>query len=239
MRKLKPSRPGGESDLPGMPGYEPDVVAAVVPVITGTTVAKDGERVERIVSDVLVGMSHSEICRRHRCAWSTVDQVMRIAEERGKIAGIKDRLLRRVSAAALMSWDRVNDDLSSGRSPDQSASITAGIATDKMGVLLGLNMSPAVTVQVGVSVSVDLVSELSALRSTASQADATKTESPAYIDISSPVLPTGTQSGTSGESPIEQNPPPGCHPPVMDGGGGDAISPGPTTTMDGPGHIKR
>lgn len=161
--------------LPGLAEYEPELVeAAKRYVVTGSTVCKDQERVEAITADVLAGLSHTAICRKHRCAWQTVDAVMKHAEDVGKLTGLKDRLLRATSAASLMAWDQVNETLAHGLEPAQGTSILAGIATDKCVTLSGWQPTAQIAVNIGVAVQVNVNDELAAIRqlagTTASQA---------------------------------------------------------------------
>lgn len=211
--------------LPGMAAYEPELVdAAKRYVVTGSTVCKDQERVEAIASDVLAGLSHTAICRKHRCAWQTVDQVMKHAEEVGKLTGLKDRLQRATSAAALMAWDQVNDTLARGEAPEQETSIVAGIATDKCVTLSGWQPTAQVAVNLGVAVQVNLGEELEELRklaSTASQADVTSAQ---VLDIQAVHMLEGagdTAVDTAGPGRLEEIAPPaeGARLPEGRGGG--------------------
>jgi hypothetical protein len=214
-----------------MSSYEPEVVEAAKGVVSGINTTRHTARAEAIAGDVLLGYSHSEICRRNKCSWYTVDAVMSWAEKQGRIEGIKDRLQQRVGAAAMMAWDRVNSDLASGQSPDQSASITAGIATDKMVALAGWQPTAQVNLSVGVQVRVDLAAELDQLRAaTASQSVVHPSQ---VLDVETVTsLPAGVDTAADTVRSAEPCPepvnfaPPHETAPAAPGGGGVPGAPG-------------
>lgn len=112
---------------------------------TGSTVGKDAERANAIVSDVLSGVPWSVVMRRHKCGWRTISALMHHAETTGQVEGLNTRVAQLAGMTAELAAERLVDDLARGCVPAPGLSVAMGVATDKMLALKG--MSPgAVTI---------------------------------------------------------------------------------------------
>lgn len=107
-------------------------------VFTGTTVCRHESRALAIAALRLAGVPKREIARQLGCSRNTIDAVMGVLEERGKIEPVKERLPRLLATAAAEAAEFVRDLVADREvSADRAAMIralgvVAGIGADKV-----------------------------------------------------------------------------------------------------------
>jgi hypothetical protein len=98
---------------------------------TGKVLGKDEQRLEDIVTDVLMRISKRKIALKYGVSRNSIDTCLEILTERGKLEPLKERLKVKIGRLAESSIDYVQELIDEGALPPQSAPIVMGVALDK------------------------------------------------------------------------------------------------------------
>lgn len=126
---------------------------------TGSTVAKDGSRADRIVSDILSGVPWSVVMRTHKVGWNTIAALVHTAESSGRVEPLNNRLAATAGIAAELAAERIADVLVTGAVPAPGLSVAMGVLTDKRLLLTGHATAPVTIHAQHVSIGPSLADE--------------------------------------------------------------------------------
>lgn len=129
------------------------------PAPTGKILSKDEALMIEVAEAVLTGMSDRRIAKQFQVNRRSIRPIMRILEERGKLAPLKERLLARVGEVAELSIQRAMELLEDDLLPAQCIPILMGVAIDKRELLAG-----GVTARVEERMVIDVTASLEALK---------------------------------------------------------------------------
>lgn len=98
---------------------------------TGSTVLKNGERCEEIITDLISGMSLRAVCRKHHVHPDSVGQIREALEQSGKLETLKAKLSRGLGVLAAVSCETATEMVIDGTMPAQCVPVTMGIALQR------------------------------------------------------------------------------------------------------------
>lgn len=123
-----------DAELPEQPAL---IEAARVYRPNGKTTCKNEERAFAIVEDLLCGMSQRKVCLKHHVGSRTVAGVLRILEQTGKLAPLKERLVQKFGTVVEKGIDAIDEALTNGTFPVTHLGLMEAQITDKLLLLQG------------------------------------------------------------------------------------------------------
>ncbi len=104
---------------------------------TGSTTLRNQVLCDKIAALALQGVSRRRIARECEVSRHTLEQVLSILTARGKMAPLKERLIRKFGQVAELCAESLGEQIEAGTVEARDLSIALGIATDKWLLLQG------------------------------------------------------------------------------------------------------